>query len=636
MANVSVLDKSVIYQLRSSVVMTTLQQCLIELIHNALDANATTIEAGIDMNSYIVQVSDNGTGILPESISHIAKQHMTSKCHTLSDLHTLKTFGFRGEAFAALAEASILQITSRHYQHDTTWMTLWKDSTLIECSQAKKQYRKAGTQVIARNIFYKHPVRQKQHMLESQFAAEYRLELIKRAVSAIALVFPNVSFHLLNLARDTSLLNVKRCSSSIGTFQQLYGRLLAQALDPYQTQDNNSNKVHGYISRKGFPSKVHQYIYINQHRIKSKYLYKTIVDIISKHLLFYNTSQSEEYSNNKKGEKYPIFLIQIECPSLGTHDVSLYDDTMDGYKLHKQIDELVCNFVYGFLQSRDLMRPHVHQKMSLNKKNKGTENDKPLNSVYQQHTPCGVLGNPISSVGDVPMADPPSLSTPTSCPVIPSQLIPWKDPHSNVIVYIDKRTGNSYHAPFNSSSISPSNDNNTVNSVNRSFLRTQPLTSTPITPAYNTSLDTHWIDYNEQHSYKLSKEDLQSVTVLGQVDSKFILLSLQHSSLSLFLVDQHAADERIKLERMLHSLEEAIDPLHLDPPILIDIHLILCDLVVRYQSFLNRWGIHHTLVQPKSLLSLRIQSPRLKSMSTNYHVLLLIDAVHLLIYYLNL
>lgn len=90
---------------------------------------------------------------------------------------------------------------------------------------------------------------------------------------------------------------------------------------------------------------------------------------------------------------------------------------------------------------------------------------------------------------------------------------------------------------------------------------------------------------------RLNKSDLINCQVLCQVDRKFILIKLLQSGL-LLLVDQHAADERIKLERMQGSLSETVESMQLDPSIHIDLSEQEQRAAERYVLYLKRWGVH--------------------------------------------
>ncbi|KAL0095499.1 hypothetical protein F4703DRAFT_1938783 [Phycomyces blakesleeanus] len=592
--SVTLLDDSVISRLRSSIVITSLKQCLIELIYNALDADATAIEVRVDIENFTVQVTDNGIGIHPESMTQVAKRHSTSKCHSISDLNNIKTFGFRGEGINT-TDYFQTRLPQNIYDHLEGKSHLNKiDGVLVEHSLANRQYRQQGTKVVVRNLFYKHPVRQKQQLTESQYSTEYRLEQIKRAISIISLVFPAVSFSVFNMARDTEIMRTKKCSSSIGVFRQLFGHALAQnfgddskvlnlsqILEPFEVHKDDF-RLHGYISTRGFPNKSHQNIYINRHWVPHNDLYKTVEDILLKYNWDYKSVKPDSLYTNRRartGQKYPIFLIQIDHPSLA-HDINLYSNTLNEQEPHGRAQQLLREFVYAFLKSHDMFNT-LNPKGSGSQKIKNKQFPWERNSVYQRHSPH------LISTRKTPPKPRPNLSPALADS---SGFVTWKDPGSGTVYYIDKRTGRSYDILPSSLNLLDETKFN-QNSINRTYLRIQPP-QTLEESTKKSSFTTEWIESINHVPHKISKEDLQKATVIGQVDCKYILLGIKKPALSLLFVDQHAADERIKLERMLTEIEGPLETIDLNPPIKVDIHPSLSKLIIQYRAFLERWGIY--------------------------------------------
>lgn len=108
-------------------------------------------------------------------------------------------------------------------------------------------------------------------------------------------------------------------------------------------------------------------------------------------------------------------------------------------------------------------------------------------------------------------------------------------------------------------------------------------------------------------SQRVTKRDLATSQTLYQVDSKFILIKIPHSGL-LLLIDQHAADERIKLERMQELLSNNVESMQLDPSIHVNLSEQEQRVAERYASYLERWGIH-LKKSLKNLLQSSISSP---------------------------
>ncbi|KAF4982919.1 hypothetical protein FZEAL_1547 [Fusarium zealandicum] len=116
MATIKQIDGRTVHQIQSGQVIVDLCSVVKELVENSVDAGATSIVSsdvrfknqGLDL----IEVADNGTGIAPANYASVALKHHTSKLSSYSDIATLQTFGFRGEALASLCALSVLAVTT--------------------------------------------------------------------------------------------------------------------------------------------------------------------------------------------------------------------------------------------------------------------------------------------------------------------------------------------------------------------------------------------------------------------------------------------------------------------------------------------------------------------------------------------
>ncbi|CAO3599211.1 unnamed protein product [Absidia cylindrospora] len=344
MANIQPLDTKVVKQLKALIVITLLEQCLEELVKNALDAGATTIDVKANTDQCMVQVTDNGVGIPSSDLPQLAQRHVTSKCHSLLDLHGIRTFGYRGEALASLATMSILHITSKHQSDTDTYMAIWKDGHLIQHSKGKDNLR-PGTTVLIPSLFYKFPVRQK-HQTTT-------IDTLKHTLTLFALIFPQVNFTLTDIIKNSKCMVTKKCSSSFGIFQSLFGARFAQAIKAYSIHEDQF-RLQGFFG-DGVPTKVHQYIYVNHHHIppSNNDLYKIVASTIQNY-------SSERLADDqiRKGKDYPLFLIKIDCTSLATFDIPF----LSGHGSYPRLTALLERLVLRYLRSTGRFKSQQQQQ----------------------------------------------------------------------------------------------------------------------------------------------------------------------------------------------------------------------------------------------------------------------------------
>jgi len=182
-----------------------------ELLENALDSGATTIEIEIEAGGQKkIQVQDNGCGIPKEELHLAVSRHATSKIQTLEDLAAVHSLGFRGEALASISSVARFRLVSRTQDSEAAWLLQGEGGHWQEVQPTAAP---VGTCVTVQDLFFNTPARKK--FLKSERAEFMQIDqLVKR----VMLSRPQVSFKLVHNGRivrhlptaDTELLQEKR------------------------------------------------------------------------------------------------------------------------------------------------------------------------------------------------------------------------------------------------------------------------------------------------------------------------------------------------------------------------------------------------------------------------------------------
>lgn len=256
-----------------------------ELLENALDAEAKRIEIDLENGGKKkCLVNDDGIGMSREDALLSVARYATSKIATLEDIEHIKTFGFRGEALASIAQVARLEIET---SDGTTGTRILVEEGVVK--QVLEIYRERGTKVKVSDLFYNLPARRK--FLKSD---EYERRLIIELVRIYALVALNV--HLLLSENSRHIFNLPPVPDLRTRLSQLFSSTVVQKLLPLDLEVGEI-KIQGFISPLNWSEKLSfNQIYVNNRPVR----YPRIARVIN-----------ETYQNPKEP---PAFILFIHLP----------------------------------------------------------------------------------------------------------------------------------------------------------------------------------------------------------------------------------------------------------------------------------------------------------------------------------
>lgn len=255
-----------VHQIQSGQVIVDLCSVVKELVENALDADASSIEVRFKNNGLdAIEVQDNGTGISEANYENLALKHYTSKLSTYEDLMNVQTFGFRGEALSSLCALSQFSvITAQAHEAPKGKKLEFELSGKLKSTSLTPAQK--GTTMVVENLFANLPVRQKE--LTKNIKREYGKVI--GLLHAYACISTQVKFTVKNAlpkARSSIVFATKDNSSTRDNIANVYGvKMLAQLIElnlkfhmPSQSTSINDEGpdptqvvVSGHISRPVF------------------------------------------------------------------------------------------------------------------------------------------------------------------------------------------------------------------------------------------------------------------------------------------------------------------------------------------------------------------------------------------------
>jgi len=269
---IKLLPDSVANQIAAGEVIQRPASVIKELVENAIDAGATSIQIVLkDAGRTLIQVIDNGKGMSDTDARLAFERHSTSKISKAEDLFSLQTMGFRGEALASIAAIAQVELRTRAKgaQLGTKIMI---NASKCECQEP--DMCPEGSNFMIKNIFFNVPARRK--FLKSN---QVELSNIIKEYEKLALVNHHVDFSLSN---NDKLLN----KFSGGSFKQriasLWGAKVDQQLVPLNT-DTSLVRITGFVSKPEGARKRNflQFLFVNGRFMRHPYFHKAIMSSYS-------------------------------------------------------------------------------------------------------------------------------------------------------------------------------------------------------------------------------------------------------------------------------------------------------------------------------------------------------------------
>lgn len=289
MKRINILSEDTANKIAAGEVVERPSSVIKELVENSIDANAKNIlieveEGGISL----MRVIDDGDGIYKDDMTKAFLPHATSKIKKSEDIYNISTLGFRGEALPSIASVSKVNLKSRQEESEFGYeisIEGGKVSDVTECGINK------GTIIEVRDLFYNVPARKKFLKTVSKEGS-----LINDIVTRIALANPNISIKLYN--------NGKKIIHTFGSgdikdvIRTIYGRNISESI-LYFEDTSDLVTIHGYVGREDIArgSRNNQSTFVNKRYIKNKSLAVAV---------------EQAFKSFSTVNKFPFFILYIE------------------------------------------------------------------------------------------------------------------------------------------------------------------------------------------------------------------------------------------------------------------------------------------------------------------------------------
>ena len=267
---INLLDEITINKIAAGEVVERPSSIVKELVENSIDAGADRIIIEVENGGKsLIKITDNGCGIPSSEVKKCFLRHATSKIDKIDDLFNLFTLGFRGEALASICAVSKLEMTTK-FEDEAVGTKITLVGGNIEAKEAVGA--NTGTSIVIKDLFFNTPARKK--FLKTDHA---ELMNITDIVNKLAIGYPNVKFRYLNAGK--LMVNTPGDGKLVSAVRSIYSREVSENLIEIN-YDCSLFKIDGYIGNNNIyrSNRNLQHIYINGRFVKSKIIYDAIAN----------------------------------------------------------------------------------------------------------------------------------------------------------------------------------------------------------------------------------------------------------------------------------------------------------------------------------------------------------------------
>lgn len=289
MKRINLLDTETSNKIAAGEVVERPSSVVKELIENSIDSNAKNITIEIlEGGQKSIKVIDDGQGIHPDDIEKAFMPHATSKISCVDDIYKIDTMGFRGEALPSIASVSNILLRSR-----VEGMDFGREISISGgiVNNIQDVGCNVGTIIEVNDLFFNVPARQK-FLKTTSREGSYISDIVDR----LALANPDISFKFLN--NNKKALNTYGTGKLIDVIRSIYGKSISENITSFEKHTDIAS-IHGYVGNSEISrgSRNNQSIFVNKRYIKNK-LITAAVENAFKSFLTIN--------------KFPFFIVFLD------------------------------------------------------------------------------------------------------------------------------------------------------------------------------------------------------------------------------------------------------------------------------------------------------------------------------------
>ena len=558
MRKIAVLDQQTIDKIAAGEVVERPSSIVKELVENAIDAGATAVTVEItDGGKKMIRITDNGGGMERDQVPLAFLRHATSKIEKVEDLANIASLGFRGEALssiAAVAQVELITKTPSALSGVRYVINGGVEQSLEDMGAPE------GTTFLVRNLFYNTPARSK-FLKSDSTEANYVGTLMEQ----LALSHPEISFKYIQNKQvklhTSGNYNIK------DVIYNIYGRDITKALLEISCE-NDFMKIEGFVGKPEISrgNRTFENYYINGRFVKNRIIAKAIEDA---------------YKGFLMQHKFPFVSLHIQMEG-NDLDVNVHPSKMEvRFARGPEVYDAIYEVIHKALTQREMIQNVPFGREESVKKHQPTVKPGDVPEPFEtrrraealeysartENTVARVSEHPIPARGTITMAEQ---------AVREQQIYQTKDPFTKAEEQLFKETLN--------------------DKKDRTCSTRQPE-SIEKTIKENTVEESAESDYNpvsrpqqlELFEEKLlAPESRSRHKLIGQIFDTYWLVQFEDK---FFIIDQHAAHEKVYYERFVKRFrEQTVESQYLSPPLIVSLNLQEESLLKANRKYFQDFG----------------------------------------------
>lgn len=536
MPEIMLLNQETIDKIAAGEVVERPSSVVKELVENAIDAKATAVTVEIKEGGIsFIRITDNGCGIAKKQVPIAFLRHSTSKIRSVEDLLSIHSLGFRGEALSSIAAVAQVELITKTYEELTGTRYVIEGSKEVENEEIGAP---EGTTFIVRNLFYNVPARRK-FLKSAQTEAGYISDLMER----MALSHPDVSFKFIN--NGQTKLHTSGNGNEKDLIYHIYGRDITSAVLKVE-HETELFKLRGFIGKPMISrgNRNYENYFINGRYIKSALIAKSI---------------EEAYKGFMMQHQYPFCVLYFEMDS-ELLDVNVHPTKMElRFSQNEEIYRSLFEIIRNTISHRDFI-PEVPV----------TEEKKEMIPPVPKHTPEPFE---IRRRGQDAFFE--KMKQTSASPLTVQEENLFAKP---LAAEAETNTSKEPIAEINSEQ--PTLENNFKEIVSEIHdIESTPQETAPIYEQQNLEqLDSHFLTKDARKKHK----------IIGQLFDTYWLIEYEDK---LFIIDQHAAHEKVLYERTMKKIsEKTFTSQTISPPIILTLNQDEVQALETYEAQLSMFG----------------------------------------------